>query len=81
MVTGVSLKGICLSIAHFQWTVSYPSIDIYITNKIFFIFMLFKVLLLKNKHLTYVVQFISQMCNGKNTFIIIFFGHNNNNNN
>ena len=30
----------------------------------------------------YVVHFISQMCNGKNTLIIVIFcGHNNNNNN
>ena len=55
MVTGVSLKGICLSIiANFQWTVSSPSIYIYITDKILITIILFKVEAAKNKHFTYV---------------------------
>ena len=52
MVTGVSLKGICLSIANFQWTVSSPSIYIYITDKILITIILFKVEAAKNKHFT-----------------------------
>ena len=41
MVTGVSLKGICFSIANFQLPVSSPSIYIYIIDKILIIILLY----------------------------------------
>ena len=84
MVT-VSLKGICFSIAIFSCQSLLLAFVFTFTDKILIIILLYYLRWRQQKinisH-NYVVHFISQRCNGKNTFIIIIFcGHNNNNNN